>query len=99
MIGGNEPPVHYSVNHPRACVTSMEEVRQIKRELKYESYSLSKIASMHGISKRSVLRINQGLSYEELNEKYPIRKVPNLNGKLTDAQVKEIVEILMYSYR
>lgn len=61
--------------------------------------SLSEIAEKYNQSKRTVLRINQGLHYEKIGEEYPIRKQPNRNGTLTDEDVDEIIEILKYSYR
>ena len=61
--------------------------------------SLSEIADKHNVSKRTILRINQGLHYEELGEQYPIREQPNLNGTLSDEQISEIIEILKYTYR
>lgn len=97
--GGEEPPVFYSTDHPNAAIKDKNEVLEIKNELRNTTLSLSSIAQMHNISKRTVLRINQGLHYEELGESYPIRKMPNLNGKLTDEQVAEIIEILRYTYR
>ena len=99
LHGGEEPPLFYSVKHPTAVLKDLSEVHKIKDELKNTSLSLSEIAILHNISKRTVLRINQGLHYEELNESYPIRLQPNLNGTLTDEQVSEIIEILKYTYR
>lgn len=98
-LGGENPPVFYGVESPVAAVKSPQEVKEIKEELRYTDLSLSEIASRHDISKRTVLRINQGLHYEELDEEYPIRAVPNPNGKLTDEQVLEIIDILRYTYR
>ena len=99
MPGGEQPPVHYAIDHPNSTFDGIEEVHQIKKELRETQLSLSEIAKNHNTSKRTVMRINQGLHYEELNETYPIRLTPNMNGKLTDDQVIEIIELLRYSYR
>lgn len=99
MPGGEEPPLYYSIDHPLSTFDGIEEVHQIKRELRETKMSLNEIAQRHGTSKRTVMRINQGLHYEELGEAYPIRSIPRLMGKLTDDQVAEIIELLKYSYR
>lgn len=97
--GGEEPPEHYSIEHPTSSFVNILEVETIKNLLRDTQWSLSEIADTFEVSKRTILRINQGLCYEKLGETYPIRKQPNLNGKLTDEQVAEIIEILRYSYR
>lgn len=99
LNGGDEPPVYYAIDHPFASIKDINEVRQIKDELRNTSMSLSEIAKQHNISKRTVLRINQGIHYEEIDETYPIRTQPNLNGILSNEQIAEIIEILRYSYR
>ncbi len=99
LCGGDEPPMHFAVDHPNASVKSLHDVRAIKDDLRNTSLSLAEIAEKYNVSKRTILRINQGLHYEELNETYPIRKCPNLNGTLSDDQVAEIIEILRYTYR
>lgn len=97
--GGEEPPVHYSIDHPLSTLDCVEEVDEMKELLRDTDLSLSEIAAIYSVSKRTIMRINQGLHYEKLGETYPIRKVPNMNGKLSDVQVSEIIEILKYSYR
>lgn len=99
LRGGNEPPVHYALDHPNSSFDGIEEVHQIKEELKNTRLSFSEIAKTHNTSKRTIMRINQGLHYEEIGDKYPIREVPNLCGKLDDEKVKEIIEVLMSTYR
>lgn len=99
MAGGEDPPVHYSIEHPLSVFDGIEEVHRIKQELKDTMMSLQEIADEHNVSKRTIMRINQGLHYEELGDTYPIRAVPRLNGKLSDEQVAEIIELLKYSYR
>jgi len=61
--------------------------------------SLSQLADKYSISKKQVLRINQGISRASLNETYPIRKNPNMNGKLTEEDVDNIIDLLKYTYR
>jgi len=99
LPGGEEPPVHRSIDHPLSSFDSLDEVKKIKTELRTTKLSLADIAKLHNTSKRTVMRINQGLHYEELGETYPIRVTPNLCGKLSDDQVADIVELLRYTYR
>ena len=97
--GGEEPPVYFSIDHPKSTFSCLEEIEAIKTDLRNTNMSLSEIASKYGTSKRTVMRINQGLHYEKLGETYPIRKQPHLNGKLSDDQISEIIEILRTTYR
>lgn len=60
---------------------------------------MNEIAIKFDTNKRTVQRINQGIHYEDIDETYPIRAVPNMNGVLTESDVDEILEILKYSYR
>ena len=99
QLGGEEPPTHYCIEHPLSTFDNIEEVKALKNDLRNSQISLSDIAKKYKISKRTVMRINQGLHYEDVNEIYPIRKTPLMNGNLTDEQVKEIIEILKYTYR
>ena len=99
QAGGDEPPVHYSIEHPMSTFSNLAEVKSIKDDLRNTDKSLAQIALEHSTSKRTVMRINQGLHYEAIGETYPIRKTPGMNGKLTDEQVLEIIEILRTSYR
>lgn len=96
--GGNVPPIYYGDQHPNVKITDAKLI-QLKNDLKNTMLPLNALATKYGISKRQVLRINQGLSRSQLNETYPIRAIPNINGKLTEEQVDEIIELLKYSYR
>lgn len=99
LEGGDAPPVYYGIEHPIAAVTDKKELIAIKNDLKYTTLSLAEIGLKYGISKRTVTRINQGIHYADLEEEYPLRKKPNLNGKLTTEDVLEIIDILKFSYR
>lgn len=95
--GGEEPPIMKGNNHPNVKISD-EDVIKLKNDLKNTDIPLSKLAKKYKISKRQVLRINQGISRSNLNEKYPIREKPNLNGKLTEEDVDEIIDLLKYTY-
>ena len=99
LAGGEEPPIYYGIDHPLSTFNSLEVVKLLKNDLKNTRMSLADIAKKYNTSKRTVMRINQGLHYEDLGESYPIRKIPLMNGKLTDEQIKEIIEILKTTYR
>lgn len=99
LEGGEEPPVHYATECPLSPFDSDETVELVKNDLRSSDLSLAEIAVKYGASKRTILRINQGIHYEKLGEEYPIRKIPKMNGKLSDDQIEEIIEILRYTYR
>lgn len=97
--GGEDPPHYFNINHPLSPFNTEEEVKEVKRLLKETSLSLKEIGEKCGISKRTVMRINQGIHYESLDETYPIRAVPLPNGKLTQEDIEDIIEILKHTYR
>jgi group I intron endonuclease len=97
LSGGEHPPVLRGNDHPSTVITD-ESVVFLKQELRNTNISLSDLANEYNISKRQVLRINQGISRTELNEKYPIRDNPNINGKLTEEDVSTIIDLLKYTY-
>lgn len=98
LEGGEVPPIYYGDEHINTKISD-NDVIKLKKDLKETKISLSQLAKKYNISKKQILRINQGISRALLNESYPIRKQPNINGKLTKEQVDEIIELLKYTYR
>lgn len=98
LTGGEEPPTYYGNEHPNIKISD-DDVLKLKVDLAETDISLSQLAKKYNISKRQVLRINQGISRAALDEKYPIRKNPNINGKLTEQDVDNIIDLLKYTYR
>lgn len=96
--GGESPPVYYGEKHPNAKISD-NKVKQLKFDLAKTTLPLSELATKYNISKKQVLRINQGVSRSSIHETYPIRQQPNCNGKLTPEQVDEIIELLQFTYR
>ena len=82
----------------RLEASSDEKLIELKKDLANTKLSYLKLADKYNISKRQILRINYGLSRANINEKYPIRKKANINGKLSDADVKVIIELLKHTY-
>lgn len=97
--GGENPPVLYSIEHGNSSIKDSEILLMLKNDLKNTKLPYSELAKKYNTNKKTVLRINHGISYSELSESYPLRKEPNLSGKLTEEQVDEIIDILKYSYR
>jgi group I intron endonuclease len=95
--GGEEPPVHFGINHPLSMFGDAEDVISVKNDLRNTTLSMSEIAKRHNVSKRTVMRINKGEHYSECEEEYPIRKVPLSSFKLNETSVMEIVDILKSS--
>lgn len=98
LDGGSAPSIYYGDNHPNIKISDANVIK-LKKDLAETQISLSKLAEKYKISKKQVLRINQGISRASLNENYPIRKNPNINGKLTEEDVDNIIDILKYTYR
>ena len=98
LTGGEEPPTYYGDEHPNIKISD-DDVLKLKIDLAETDIPLSQLAKKYNISKRQVLRINQGISRAALDEKYPIRKNPNINGKLTEQDVDNIIDLLKYTYR
>lgn len=98
LEGGESPPIYYGNEHPNTKISD-ENVLRLKKDLAETDIPLSQLANKYCISKRQVMRINQGISRASLNEKYPIRKNPNINGKLTEEDVDNIIDLLRYTYR
>ena len=97
--GGENPPVLYGIEHGNSSIKDSEILLMLKNDLKNTKLSYSELAKKYNTNKKTVLRINHGISYSELSESYPLRKEPNLSGKLTEEQVDEVIDILKYSYR
>ena len=98
LTGGNEPPRYMGDNHPNVKISD-ENVKLLKIDLAQTTIPLSQLAEKYNISKKQVMRINQGVSRASLNEKYPIRRNPNINGKLSEEDVDNIIDLLRFTYR
>lgn len=98
LSGEDEPPKLTGDSHPSTKISDAD-VEKLKNELKNTTLPLLQLAKKYNISKRQVLRINQGISRAKLNEQYPIRVNPNINGELTEKDVDEIIELLKFTYR
>lgn len=98
LTGGDEPPRYIGDEHPNVKISD-ENVKLLKIDLAQTTISLSQLAEKYNISKRQVMRINQGISRASLNEKYPIRKNPNINEKLSEEDVDNIIDLLKFTYR
>lgn len=97
MAGGEEPPRFYDDDHPN-CKISNDNLLLLKYDLKHSNLPLQSLALKYGISKKQVVRINQGISRAVINEEYPIRKNPNINGKLSEEDVDVIIDLLRNTY-
>lgn len=97
-LGGEDPPRYKGETHPSAQLSD-KEVELIKQDLRYTTLSLNTIANKFKTSKKQVLRINQGISRSQINETYPIRKIPNKQTKLSDEEIEMIIDTLKYTYR
>lgn len=97
MRGGEDPPIYRGEDNPVSKLTNIQ-IQEIADLLKNTKEPLQTIASKYNISKKQILRINQGTSRKIKGETYPLRSEPNMNGKLTEKDVDEIIHLLKYSY-
>ena len=98
LTGGDEPPRYIGDEHPNVKISD-ENVKLLKIDLAQTTISLSQLADKYNISKKQIMRINQGISRVSLNEKYPIRQNPNINGKLSEEDIDSIIDLLRFTYR
>lgn len=96
--GGDNPPVYYGIDHPNASIKSQEVLDKIISDLINTQDSYSMIAQRYGTNKKTVLGINKGFRYYNENFQYPLRQKPNINGKLTEDDIDDIIEELKHSY-
>lgn len=98
MEGGLAPPHSFGDDHPNVKISDSD-VDKLVHDLAHTSLPLSALAQKYDISKRQVMRINEGVSRRNEMLNYPIRKTPNINGKLTEQDVDQIIHLLKYTYR
>lgn len=98
LTGGDEPPRYIGDEHPNVKISD-ENIKLLKIDLAQTTISLSQLADKYNISKKQIMRINQGISRVSLNEKYPIRQNPNINGKLSEEDIDSIIDLLRFTYR
>ena len=99
LSGGKEPPIYKGIKHPNASIDNEEVLNSLKRDLKETQLSYEQLAIKYNTNKKTILRINHGISYSSLEENYPLRLNKNINGKLQEDHIDEIIDILKFSYR
>lgn len=97
--GGNVPPTRRGTSHPNSVIKNTEQLVAIKNMLIATKLPLSEIARRQGVSKRTVLRINQGKVYAYQNETFPLRKEPNKSNLLSRAKADEIIFVIKTTYK
>lgn len=97
LLGGDEPPIMKGYKHPEA-ILSKKKVEELTNDLKNTTLSFKDLCKKYGFkSTTSITEFNKGLTYVR-NISYPIRQKIH-NGKLSNEDVKDIIEILKYTYR
>ena len=95
--GGESPPIYFGFSHPNSCIND-DTLKKIVQDLSTTDLSLSKIGEKYSISKRTILGINKGERYFLNDLNYPIRKNPNLNGKINKNELENIYFLLEENY-
>lgn len=97
MEGGDQPPIMKGYEHPESLLDE-ESVQNLTNDLKYTDLSFVELAKKYNFeSNTSISEFNKGITYVR-NIEYPIRKEV-YNGKLTNKDVQDIINILKYTYR
>lgn len=97
LTGGDEPPIMRGYEHPEAILNE-QDVKNLTEDLRNTNLSFVELAKKYNFkSNTSILEFNKGITYVR-NIEYPIRKKA-YNGKLTDEDVQDIINILKYTYR
>lgn len=97
LLGGDEPPIMKGYEHPEAKL-SKEDIFNLTNDLQNTNLSFEELAKKYNFkSKTSIMEFNKGLTYVR-DISYPIR-TNNYIGKLTNEDVKDIIQLLRYTYR
>ena len=97
--GGNAPPSKSGFDHPNSVVKGEEHLRSIKNLLITTKLPMEEIARREGVSKKTIMRINQGKVYAEKGETFPLRKEPNQSNILSNLQADRIIYIIKNTYK
>lgn len=97
LKGGDEPPRRYGDDSPN-CKLSDAQLDKLRFDLIHTNTSYGDLAIKYQISKRQVLRINNGTSRVSPDIEYPLRKEPNKNGKLSEEDIILIIDMLKHTY-
>ena len=90
LNGGQNPPLYRGNEHPNTKI-SEEKVIKLKKDLAETQIPLSQLANKYQISKKQVLRINQGISQGINQNKLDLIKKKLVKGKGI-AQIGQIAE-------
>lgn len=96
--GGGMPPSFNGFEDSRSCL-SEEDYYNLCKDLENTQLSFSTLGEKYKVSKRTIVRINNGTFWAKIDREYPIRKTSNPNGELSSEQINEIIDILQHSYR
>lgn len=97
LKGGEEPPRFSGINHPESKFNELS-LKELIYDLQYSDMSYSELGNKYMTTKTTVGGINSGKIYHINNLSYPIRKNPNLSGKISDKDVEQIIQMLKYTY-
>ena len=86
--GGEEPPCYYGEDNPMAKITN-KIAENIKKDLKGWSIPRKNIVKKYNITNDIIRHINDGTSWRDENEIYPLRPKEE---ELNKIRVKKIIE-------
>ena len=91
LKGGEEPPHYCGENHPMSKI-SQQTVELIRKDLKNWDIPRKQIIKKYKVTHSIVRHINDGTSWKDENESYPLRPIEK---ELNDIRVKKIIEMLI----
>ncbi len=89
--GGEEPPIYSGDKNPSARITN-EVAEQIKKDLKNWKIPRKQIVKKYNITQDIIRHINDGSSWNDKNESYPLRPQEKEINKI---RVNKIIELLL----
>lgn len=96
--GGENPPIMVGSIHPESKL-SEQQVQNLTFDLLNSNLKYTELADKYNFESRtSVMEFNKGITYYREDVDYPIRK-ENPIGKLSNADIDEIIYILKNTYR
>lgn len=90
-LGGEEPPAYSGENNPFAKISN-EVANNIKKDLKNWDIPRKQIVKKYNVSHDLIRHINDGTSWHDDSEKYPLR--PN-EKEINELKAEKIIELLI----
>lgn len=92
-LGGEDPPIYHGENNPFAKISN-ETAKKVKEELKDWKIPRKQIVKKYKLTNDIIRHINDGSSWFDANETYPLRPHESV---LNNIRAQKIIEMLILS--